>query len=88
MALREDRTTVDCAPIAESTNKRFGIAADGTDVSPEEHEARVEAQRHVRDQIAQIGFYLGVNVMPGREHSLALTHLEEALMWAGKAIHS
>lgn len=81
MALREDRNTIDCAPLAESVSARFGIAQDGKPSS-----GQLEVQLNARERIAQTAFYLEQNVADGREKSLALTHLEEALMWAGKAI--
>lgn len=81
MALREDRYTIDCAPLAESVNARFGIAQDSKP-SPEE----LEVQREVRERIAQTAFYIEQYLPDSREKSLALTKLEEALTWAGKAI--
>lgn len=61
---------------------RFLIAQDGG--KPDELE--LHTQRQLREKIADAAFYLNANVEDGREKSLALTKLEEALMWAGKAI--
>lgn len=81
MALREDRNTIDCAPLAESVSARFGIAQDGKRSS-----GQLEVQLNAKERIAQTAFYIEQHVEDGREKSLALTALEEALMWAGKAI--
>lgn len=62
-------------------NARFGIAQDGKPSTEQ-----LDEQRMIRDLIADAGFAIECNIADGREKSLALTHLEEALMWAGKAI--
>lgn len=61
---------------------RFTIAQDGQAPTPEQ----LEAQRQVRASIEVAAAYITDAAAPSREHSLALTKLEEALMWAGKAI--
>ena len=48
--------------------------------------AAVRLQRELRADVANIAIALNADVEDSREKSLALTHLEEALMWAGKAI--
>ena len=60
---------------------RFGIAQD----SKPEPEALL-LQGYIRREVAHLAEYLAIEVEPSRELSLALTHLEEALMWAGKAV--
>ena len=60
---------------------RFGIAQDKAPFPPE-----LEVQREVREAVAHAAIIINQAVLDSREKSLALTHLEEALMWAGKAI--
>lgn len=60
---------------------RFLIASDET---PDQKQ--IEFQRKIRGTIYTVARVINDNVEDGREKSLALTHLEEALMWAGKAI--
>ena len=60
---------------------RFGIAQD----SKPELEA-LSLQAAIRRDVAYLAEYLASKIEPSRELSLALTHLEEALMWAGKAV--
>ncbi|QDF15961.1 hypothetical protein HWC34_gp51 [Microbacterium phage Alex44] len=62
-------------------DKRFGIAQD-TPASEEQ----LEFQKEYRLAIANVAKLLNHEVQDGREKSLAFTHLEEALMWGGKAI--
>ena len=63
--------------------KRFIIAQDSKP-TPEQ----LEAQAQVRDLIHRSALSLDLLAADSREKSSALTHLEEALMWAGKAIFS
>lgn len=60
---------------------RFLIAQDSR---PDAEQ--LETQNRVRELIHDLGQAINSNVEDGREKSLALTHLEEALMWTGKAI--
>jgi hypothetical protein len=60
---------------------RFGIAQDSRPT-----QAQLEYQRVLRGEIATIAAEINADVADSREKSLALTALEEALMWAGKAI--
>ena len=60
---------------------RFGIAQD----SKPEPEALL-LQAGIRMEVASLAERLAIEIEPSRELSLALTHLEEALMWAGKAV--
>ena len=69
-------------------NKRFGIAQDSSTVDPADREAQLNSQRDIREKIAEAALILDIDVADSREKSLALTKLEEALMWAGKAIFS
>lgn len=65
----------------QDIEKRFGIAQDrpATD-------AQLAYQANLRADISDIANAINRDVADGREKALALTHLEEALMWAGKAI--
>ena len=72
------------ATAREPLYERFGIAADGP--TPADMEERVHLQIKVRAKIYEVATYLNDTVEDCREKSLALTHLEEALMWSGKAI--
>ena len=60
---------------------RFGIAQDSKP-APE----ALLLQAYIREKVAVLAEYLATEIEPSRELSLALTHLEEALMWSGKAI--
>lgn len=55
---------------------------------PEDIEARKHVQAEVQALVVDLGTYIGYNVENCREKDQALTHLEEVLMWAGKAIFS
>lgn len=68
--------------MAQNNETKFLIAQDGGAPS----EIQLGVQRQVRDLIAEAGQFLQDTTEPSREQSLALTKLEEALMWAGKAI--
>lgn len=63
---------------------RFSIAQDAP--VPEDIADRQVVQRQVRKEIYSTAKMMVVEIEQSRELSLALTHLEEALMWAGKAI--
>ena len=60
---------------------RFGIAQDSKP-APE----ALAIQANIRREVVYFAEYLATEVEPSRELSLALTHLEEALMWSGKAV--
>lgn len=60
---------------------RFGIAQDGQPT-----EAQLTYQAGLRAEIASLATSINADIEDSREKSLALTYLEEALMWAGKAI--
>ncbi|MFM9430062.1 hypothetical protein [Arthrobacter sp. MP_2.3] len=66
---------------AESTNdieKRFTFhAAD---------ESKTASHQLVRDQVKGLAHYWDGNLPAGREKSLAITKLEEAMFWANASI--
>tara|TARA_R110002020_G_scaffold404912_1_gene614962 strand:+ start:7441 stop:7677 length:237 start_codon:yes stop_codon:yes gene_type:complete len=65
----------------EQVRDRFMIAQDNIPT-----EAQLGFQAELRARVAAIAVDLNDSVQDSREKSLALTALEEALMWAGKAI--
>lgn len=65
----------------EDVRERFLIAQDGKPT-----EAQLEYQAFLREKTAELADDINHVVADSREKSLAITHLEEALMWAGKAI--
>ena len=70
-------------PISEIWD-RFGIAQDGP--VDDDIEARQKTQISVRAKVYEAANEMNDKIKDSRELSLALTKLEEALMWAGKAI--
>lgn len=60
---------------------RFRIAEES-----KPSKAELEVHSDVQDTIISAAVGIEEQIADGREKSLALTHLEEALMWAGKAI--
>lgn len=65
----------------EQVSSRFTIAQDS---KPSDEQKQLQAE--LREHIETVAEILAGEVEPSRELSLTLTHLEEALMWAGKAI--
>lgn len=65
---------------------RFMIAQDGPTKSEIAIKAEKAVQMKLREKIYEVALILTQEVDAGREQSLALTKLEEALMWGGKAI--
>lgn len=63
---------------------RFGIAQDAP--VPEDIQTRQVVQIEIRAKIYDAANAMNDRIKDSRELSLALTKLEEALMWAGKAI--
>ena len=61
--------------------QRFLIAQDGRPSGE-----ALTAQATIREKTADLAEFINSAVEPSRELSLALTHLEEALMWAGKGL--
>jgi hypothetical protein len=47
---------------------------------------RGEAHASVREQCREMATFINALVPEGREKSLAITHLEEVMMWANAAI--
>ena len=80
---RTNRTAFDASEDPKF-NARFGIAQDNVKIN--DLEERQAAQLDVREQIFTAA--LEIRNLPGesRQKSLALTALEEALMWSGKHI--
>ena len=60
---------------------RFSIAQDGKPAPK-----ALSLQADIREKVAVLAERLAYEIEPSRELSLAFTHLEEALMWAGKAV--
>lgn len=60
---------------------RFLIAQDNRP-----SRGQLDTQAEIREAIFDVAQAINEDVEDGREKSLALTHLEESLMWAGKAI--
>ena len=79
MALMPEGT----APREDVYNTRFNIAQDG-----KPSVEQLELHSELRGKVAEVADQLNWAAADSREKSLALTHLEEALMWAGKAIFS
>lgn len=80
MALRTIPATVEQA---EAFRKRFAVAQDGT---PDNVEKRQALQREYRDLVFRAGAILHADLEPSEEVSIALTHLQTALLFGGKAI--
>lgn len=77
------RTTPRTAEQQNAFIKRFGIAQDST---PDDIEKRQELQREYRDLIARAGSLLEIELEPSQDVSIALTHLQTALLFGGKAV--
>ena len=78
MGLRPDYNE----PTREDVSERFMIAQDGPRPSTEQ----LELQHDLRQDFAELAQKINVIIEDSREKSLAITKIEEALMWAGKAI--
>lgn len=79
MALLPDNTRT--RESSEDVRARFQIAQDGKPT-----DAQLAYQAGLRDIFAGLAGQINADVADSREKSLALTKLEEALMWTGKAI--
>ena len=75
------RRIAPCRAEIMDVHARFGIAQDSKP-APE----ALSLQADIREKVVMLAEHLATEVEPSRELSLALTHLEEALMWAGKAV--
>jgi hypothetical protein len=53
---------------------------------PANTKEKKEAHERVRGICKDVAYFIKSNVPPGREQSLALTHLEEVMMWANAGI--
>jgi len=82
MALNTD-TTSSRRETEQQIEARFLIAQDS-----KPSQEQLELQASLRQTFAGLAVRINDRVADGREKSLAITHLEEALMWAGKAIFS
>lgn len=82
MSLRHDNSPPP-RETAHDIRARFGIAADKPAPTPE----KLEAQRDVAARITATGVYINDVIADSPDKSNALRKLEEALMWAGKAIY-
>lgn len=60
---------------------RFGIAQGSR---PDDDQLHI--QKIIREFVVALAQQIDVHIEDSREKSLALTKLEESLMWAGKAI--
>lgn len=63
---------------------RFVVAQDTC--TPEEIKEQLRVQKAIRLAIFTAATEINTFLEEGREKSIALTHLEDALMWAGKSI--
>ena len=68
-------------------HKRFYIAQDEKiEGVPADKEEKLAIQTAVRSKIAEAAVLINNEIADSRTKSVALTELESALMWAGKAI--
>lgn len=65
----------------DEINARFGIAQDGRPT-----DGQLALQADIRQAVTHLAQLVNDMVEDGRNKSLALTHLEDALMRIGKAI--
>ena len=65
----------------DALETRFGIAQDSR---PDNEQLKI--QHIIREFTVALAQQIDVHIEDSREKSLALTKLEESLMWAGKAI--
>ena len=88
MGIKSDSDSTSAALAAlRASRAKFGIAQDSDEQGvPEDFEMRQAVQKAVREAVVQAGSFIEQFVEDGHEKSLAFTHLEEALMWAGKGI--
>lgn len=61
---------------------RFGISADSVPTS-----AQLTASKNFRQKVIDLATFIEINIPDGRNKSLALTHLEDALMRGNKGIY-
>ena len=83
MALRKVSRTAD---EQNALIARFGIAQDKTSVDLDEDIARKELQGEIRQKVLELATIIDIEIESSQPKSVALTKLEEALMWALKAV--
>ena len=83
MALRKVSRTAD---EQNALIARFGIAQDKTSVDLDEDIARKDLQGEIRQKVLEIATIIDIEIESSQPKSVALTKLEEALMWALKAV--
>lgn len=85
MALRSSQGIAELTDIPkEDVGKRFFTAQNN--IIPIDIERKKDVQRMVQNRVVLLARDLDSFVADSREKELAFTKLEEALMWAGKAI--
>lgn len=87
MALKDEQLRELMTPLVPPSHSpdlqdRFIIAQGG----PPPSQSALGFQRAFRESLFEVAVILDANVEDSREKSLAITKLEEALLWAGKAI--
>jgi hypothetical protein len=83
MALQDNSHHLPQRESEEQISGRFLIAQDG-----KPSQEQLDFQASLRETFSGLAVRINREVTDGREKSLSITHLEEALMWAGKAIFS
>lgn len=85
MALRSEQGMAELSDIPrEDVGRRFFTAQNNTD--PIDIERKKDIQLKLQSQVILLARDLDTYVSDSREKSIALTKLEEVLMWSGKAI--
>lgn len=83
MALRKVSRTAD---EQKALIARFGIAQDKTTVDLAEDVDRKDLQGEIRQKVLELATIIDIEIESSQPKTVALTKLEEALMWASKAI--
>lgn len=83
MALRKVSRTAD---EQKALIARFGIAQDKTTVDLAEDVDRKDLQGEIRQKVLELATIIDIEIESSQPKTVALTKLEEALMWAGRAI--
>lgn len=72
-------------PLTEQQQQDYGrVARSMTNHTPSDE--AIDKIENLRAQAKAFAYELIISVEPSRERSLALTHLEDAVMWGVKAI--
>lgn len=82
MSIKEDKEV--SMDTLRRVTTRFGIAQDIS--KSDQHEKRLEVQDELRNMMYYVGLYMTRRITDNKEREVAITKLEEALMWGGKAI--